>query len=439
MRSFAKISLLLFVFLVLPSQADANRVWSSGCELQGDVGGNMTNNLEFTVEGTDAASTQISTTVKRSGDSSCRFLRSTDGFGQVLVEFSLTSSSATSAPVYIRTYLYIETTPSEDAGIITVWDRGVDGNIGILDLQTDRTLRWSDNDGTVDGDGSTVLALQTWYRIEVKYDDTGNDIDVLINGVEDFSAGTHDGTGIDSVRFGLCNASTQTCGADGIASGEIFMDDMAVNDSIGTTQNSYPGAGSIVHMIPNAAGDTDNSTTTPNGHLTVDEQTPDDFTTAAYLPSNNNVLQVNVESSSSAGIDSFDTVTLVQVGYRWGAGQAGAGSGSLNSQIKSAAAGTTINGTTLTRTANTFVTNDGGRACACVSIYVLTQYTDPDTALAWTPTGTNSLDNMQLGARAPDALPDMAVSTFWALVEFVDGAAPQTEEQSNSQGYIIGI
>ena len=124
------------------------------------------------------------------------------------------------------------------------------------------------------------------------------------------------------------------------------------------------------------------------------------------------------ESSSAAGIGSTDTISVIQVGVREAPLTAAADSYAL--RIKSASSGTTIEGTTLTHNDTTYKTNGD----ALPRIYSLTSYTDPTTAVAWTPTGTNSLDNMQVGVHAIDATPDILTSTLWALVEYVPSVVP---------------
>src|SRR3990167_2932160 len=112
-------------------------------------------------------------------------------------------------------------------------------------------------------------------------------------------------------------------------------------------------------------------------------------------------------------ISSFDTITLIQVGVREAAGSAAQGSWKL--RIKSASSGTVAEGSTTTHNDITYRTNGD----ALPRVYTLTSYTDPTTALVWTSTGTNSIDNMQIGIQVVDATPDINVSTLWALIEYV--------------------
>jgi len=394
-----------FIFFILPMDVSANRLWSSGCEFQGDNPAIMIGGLEWEAIST-LGNLFISTDTVLSGLSSCRAASTTDTSSNF--QFSWTSGNE-AGDIFVRFYLNIATAPSEDINIFTIWNRGVDGLEGALMLETDRQLHWVDDEGNTDGQGSTVLGLNTWFRIDIHYN-SGSVAIVQLDGVEELSAGTHTGDSVDTILFGFCG-SFSVCGDDG-AQVDIFFDDIAVNDDSGSNQTSFPGAGSIVHMQPNASGD--NNGCSAGDDTDVDEITPDDATTICVLDANSDILDVNVESSSSAGIGSSDTITVVQVGVR----QAGASTGvhGWNMRVKSASGGTTSSGSAQTANTASYYTQDSG----VPRTYSLTSYTDPTTSVAWTPTGTNSLDNMQVGITATDATPDINVTTLWALVEYVD-------------------
>lgn len=418
MNSRVWTSLGIAILLLAAPTAHGARLWSSGCEFQSDAPGNITAGLEFTAGEslTTEDDAKISTAIKRSGESSCHFNRDTDGQAIEHTQFVL---NAVATDVYARVYIYIVAAPSEAANILTLWDRGVDALEGAVALNTDRTLSYRGDTGAADGTGSTVLALNTWYRIELNYDATDQAI-VYIDGVQEIDASTHDGDSVDTIGIGICHPAsgdTGVCGADLAASGEWHMDDIAVNDTSGTAQTGLPGAGSIVHMQPNAAGDANGCSA---GDVTsVDEVTPDDGTSVCVFDADADILDVNAESSSNAGIGSSDAVTLVQVGIREGS-VTGTQSQSWQTRVKSAASGSVTSSATIAHNDTTYKTNGDTEPL----VYRVTSYTDPTTAVAWTPTGTNSLDNMQIGATAIDATPDINVTTIWGLVEYVPAAAP---------------
>ena len=149
----------------------------------------------------------------------------------------------------------------------------------------------------------------------------------------------------------------------------------------------------------------------------MDEKpTPDDGTSVAWLDTNNDILDVKVDSSATAGINSYDTITLVQVGVR--SALAVAGSSALNLRIKSQVNGTTLAGPSF---APALAWSTNGLGSNIPTGYKLSTTTDPQTGGAWTPA---LLDTMQIGAKATDAVPNVGVSSLWALVEYVPGTSP---------------
>jgi hypothetical protein len=199
------------------------------------------------------------------------------------------------------------------------------------------------------------------------------------------------------------------------ANGTIYFDDMAANDTSGSYQNSWPGEGKIVHLYPNAVGDVDNTNSTPNGYLDVDEKpTPDDATSYSVFDATNDSLLVNTEDSSAAGINSYDNISLVQVGYRH-RDSVSSGSSIFIPKIESQASGTLLSGTSLGDPDTTWYTNGG----AYPRVYKLTSYVNPQAGGVWTPALLNS---MQIGGTATDASPAVWLSSMWALVEYVPGS-----------------
>lgn len=387
----------------------------------------MTDNLEWDRDGGTANTTVISTSVKRSGLSSCGLVRTTDGWGELLQEFS---GSNVDLDLYIRFYLYIAVMPDEDADIMVLEQSGGSDDEGGLVLQTNGILYWFNDEHSPDGTAVGALSTGTWYRIEVNYD-SASEVSVRLDGTEIINSGTHTGDGVAELVLGLCTLQgSPFCGASD-ATAELYFDDIAINDTSGSDQNSWSGAGSIVHMQPDG-GAGDNNDAGSGTCASVDEVTPDDASTIAVLDDNGDNLDCTVESSSSAGIDSYDTVTLIQVGAREAASTGASETWDL--RLKSASGGTTIDGTDTSHNDTTYTTN--GDPNTLPRNYVLTSYTDPTTATAWTPTGTNSLDNMQIGMNAVAAVSaDINLSTLWALIEYVDGSPPPIVTSSTSRGF----
>lgn len=368
------------------------RLWSCGFELQ-----SATSGMEWD---TTTNSPTIDTTTKRSGAAS---LRCNPTATTAYISHAVKATAPTS-DLYIRFYLYIHSSTNALDSILLLRDSSEGSNYASIRLNSNRTLElW--NEAVVAsqiGSDSSALNADQWYRIELAYDYSATTLNAYIDGVS-FASGSGQSIGEqpELIRFGAVTSTT--C--------DIYIDDIAVNDETGTAQNSLPGAGSIVHMQPDGAGDNNNASS--GDYTDVDEVTPDGATTKAVLDADNDILDVTCESSSNAGIGSSDTITLVQVGIHEGAVSAAAESWAL--RIKSASGGTTTQGTTTSHNDTTYKTNGD----TLPKIYTLTSYTDPTTSSAWTPTGTNSLDNMQIGVKAIDATPDINVSTLWALVEYI--------------------
>lgn len=300
--------------------------------------------------------------------------------------------------------------------IMGIGDVGFGTTGAQIALNTDGTLELGFFDGgyTQIGSDSSALSEDTWYRIELMYDDSTDTAEAKINGVTFASGAATDIGSSTDIFFGGFNDCTT----------DIYYDDMAVNDTTGTAQTSWPGSGKVVHMQPNAAGDNNNASA--GDYTSVDEITPDDATSIAVLNDNGDILDVNLESSADAGIGASDNITLVQVGAREAAALGAQESFVL--RIKSQAAGTLLESGTITHDDVTYKTVGMGEGNFFG--YQLTSYVDPQAGGAWTPA---LLDTAQIGMRAVDADPDINLSTLWALVEYVEvvaGAANKLQHLS---------
>ncbi|MBA2706145.1 MAG: exo-alpha-sialidase [Blastocatellia bacterium] len=287
-------------------------------------------------------------------------------------------------------------------------------------LKADRTLfLWPIGDAAPVqiGSASSALALDTWYRVGIHTNNTGATATVTayLDGTS-FASGNLNTSGAnvrtDNARFGVVN--TSTC--------EVFYDDIIINDNTGSRENGMPGDVKLAYLRPNAAGD--NNGALSGDYTSIDETVPDDATTVAILDANNDILDVNVEAPSVYGIDPWDTIKFVAVGVREAATTAA--SESWQARIKSASGGTVSSSATTTHDDTTYKTNGDGAP----RNYKLVSYTDPTTTAAWTVTGTNSLDNMQIGIIAIDATPDIQVTALWAVVAYVAETQPSPSQNT---------
>ena len=280
---------------------------------------------------------------------------------------------------------------------------------------------------------SSALSTGTWYRIEVKIVDhatTSAQMELKIDGTTVASL-----TGLSGVAGG---GGFRLGAITGTSSPDLFFDDVAVNDSSGSYQNSYPGSGKIIHLRPNAAGDSSSWTGyvgTGANWERVDEVTPDDATSGVRSRTTNEVEEYNVDAS---GIGSSDTVNVVAVGHRVNR-STGATNSTYNVRLKAAASGTVAESSTLTATTTTWRTNDPASNSA--SPFALVTYLDPDSA-SWTQ---SKLDAMQIGLKTVSGSGDRytQVSTMWASVDYTPSTGPtinvsDTVTTSESASALVG-
>ncbi len=184
----------------------------------------------------------ISTSIFRSGAASYR-ITPTSGNAQGITPF-LGSTLALGTTVYLRIYVYFAGFPSGST-------RRSIANIGsgVITLQaaTGGVIRVY-NGGTQVGGDSPALSLNTWYRLEiaVKYDTGATDTCIArIDGVDfvSVSGQSFTDTAINQVGIG-CSDALSGNGLD------VYFDDAAINDSTGSFQNSWPGPGKVVLLLP---------------------------------------------------------------------------------------------------------------------------------------------------------------------------------------------
>lgn len=422
MRAYLTLPIFALVALILlvPHEALAARLFSSGCEFQGDAPGNAIDGYEWERSGTSNSSTQISTTIKRSGLSSCRTYAPTSAWAHFDHDYS---TGDYDKPMYYRFYINVQTMPTELVDILSLDSSG--STVGTLILNPDGKLSWEQwvEDSTPDfNTPGPVIFTNTWQRIEVKFN--GDDrITVRVDGINVLDV---DDNGSDDTRmFHSGLVCDHYCGGDGATTADIYFDDFALNDSEGAFQNSWPGPGAIVHMQPNGSGD--NSQCFVGSVNSVDEITPENpgspsAATICSLDSpgvandinSGDILDVNVESPTSAGIDSRDQVAFVSVGIR--ERPASSGNVSYRLRLKSGAGLVPTTSPEIIHNGTSFSTN--GEQSSAPNNYALTAYKDPTTLCSWTQMGTSSVDNMQIGVSTIDNSPDQYVDILWALVEY---------------------
>lgn len=410
------LSMSVAFFMILPSDVFAARLWTSGFELQSTTAGE-----EWT---TTTNSPSISTSVKRSGEAS---LRCNPTAASAYIEQVFSTNGMGEDSAYVRFYVYIASAPNAQEDIFRFGSDSFGDQVAVR-INTNRTLEFWEiglGNGQLDGD-SFALELNTWYRIEMSYEvDTWT---MRIDGVTiaNDTSSSYENADASYIMLGCVTSTTA----------DFYFDDVAINDANGSAQTSYPGVGSVVHALPNAQGDNDPdgarddtcTTSSANCYQELDETDPDDATTFIDLDSTNVIGDFNMQDSSSVGINSYDIITLVDIGYR--AREEISLATQFRTRIKSASGGTTSSGSIVDLGSTVWRTNANAGNDNMRNRHV--SYTDPTTGIAWTPTGTNSIDNMQVGVTIADS-DDVDVSALWAMVEYIDGEVPGSNEKMRAR------
>jgi len=381
-------------------------LWYSGFEWQ-----SITAGVEWSNSfGTPA----ISTAIKNTGSASLRVQTPTiftpKGMSHVW-------SGSDANVIYAQFYMRIDMSVDVETSCFALYDAsGGRMSVSLHLTADDKIGLWYNDTATQVGSNSSALSKNTQYRIEVKLDRSGaggtHVLEARIDGAAAF-ASTSSATvswGANQVGVGL------ELNGDGAAAGDVYFDDLVLRN------DAYPGGERVVISVPTGSGDS--AATTGNASM-VNEVPPSNTATSgstmAELDSNGVTASYNMTDSSTLGIDSYDTISAVMPLCR--IREESAGTSSYRHGIKSASGGTT----TLTTAA------DGGnttvRTCPNGTTAfgrMLISETDPTTGVAWTPTGTNSIDNMQQVVANVDAdsTPDLWVLTMGTMILYKDGVAP---------------
>lgn len=406
------------------------RIWSCGFELQ-----SVTTGMEYEANLDTPA---ISTSIFRGGLASLECSGSLTNTTQRGISHTFGSNMT----AYYRVAMYID---SLDANVRVFVDllSGASKalSISITDVSGTLTPVITYNAGANTLTNTAVVAYDTWHVWEMYYNsaDAGANDDITV--------------WLDNVQVGITTTASLSLAPAVIALGiennsgstvtgsKAHFDDIAINNTSGSEAGRADYRAKIVHMQPDGAGDNtqwqDDASAVQGTAVVgnINEVTPDDATNynkrTTNAPNTQPIDDWTVESSSSAGIGSSDVITLVAVGGRIGATSNTATNRNGIYRIKSASGGTTTSSSTIDWSFNGWRTN----VDTAIPLYQLTSYTDPTTGVAWTPTGTNSLDNMQIGVQAgASSTNEIRYSALWALVEYIPSVGIQFDAASNS-GY----
>lgn len=400
------------------------RLWQSGFELN-----SQTALIEWDFNWGNY--TSISSSLKRSGGYAFNISALDNGSGSSIgKQFSALDAAG---PYFFRFYLDITTLPSADTKISIIQDNGGTIYHGI-GLTTTGKLQLFDNVGQV-GSYSAALSTGQWYMIEGKFDNSGGAshgiVEAKIDGTSFASSTTKTLSNVNTLYIGgnLTN--------DGAATFNVSYDDVAINDSTGASQTSYPGSGKIIHLKPSAAGDVNTFATqtggtagASNNYTRVDEIPPDDATS---FNGSSTLNQEDLFNCDDSGIGASDTVNVVAIGGRFRNSTADT-TGAFKFEVEKAASGTKTQSAAIIPNSTTWKTN----AKAVPYNYPITTYADPDSA-AWTQT---TLDSMQIGyidtANPGTAGRRCEITTVWASVDYTPAVAPPSSTFSGNR-MLLGV
>jgi hypothetical protein len=385
------------------------RLWTCGFEMQ-----SVTAGIEWSVSSGTATvgAPTISTGIKRRGTAS---LRCNPTAGNQYIEMQI--DGGTVKRTLHRFYLYVATRPDVD---VTIYGIGQSGYFpGACRLKADGTLTLRDGFTSTDlGTPSAPLETGRWYRVELDYTDIAGTAGSVTGAFKGYLDGAlfadtlcSNINGWSRVRVGP-QTPAATC--------DVYIDDVAVNDDTGTAQSGLPGAGCVVHMYPDGAGDSNlwdvavgGTAGQANNWTRVNQRTPDDSTSYNQTASTGTTAidDFALEPSISAGIGAADRINVVQVGGRISSDATTAAS--IVYRLKSQTGGAVAESGSVSTNVTTWQTNNASTP----RYQRLTSYADPQDGTAWTAA---KLGNAQVGYRANVSQTTIRrVSGVWLVVDFV--------------------
>lgn len=376
------------------------RLWQSGFELN-----STTTDVEFS----NITTATIQTTTVRTGTYA---LRTNPAAATAFARYHVATSNL-STVAYQRVYVRIAALPGANATVMRFVDVANNACAQVR-LTAAGTLVLMDAGSTPVGSASAALSLNTWYRLELGLDASTSpgSVEARLDGVSFASGANNIQSPWARVLVGPVVAATM----------DAVWDDWAVNDSSGSAQTSWPGAGQILHLVPTAAGDANawNNTANAAGSTAnfglVDEVPPNDATDMVQTGTLNAEDSYNLANS---GIGAGDTVNVVMVGLRFSNNTADAAA-AVRAQIKKTSGGTIAQGSAIVPNTTTWSSN----APAQPRNYTLITYADPDGA-AWTQ---GTLDSAQAGVKLTAAgTQRVRVTAVWVSVDYTPSAGGSTQ------------
>ena len=392
------------------------RLLQCGFELQ-----DFDNLYEFPVKnGTTASIVSINTAIVHGGSASLKFVELSAGTTTAYAQFYTQTVPADGGPsndIYIRFYLYIANGAifTGPRIIFEAYDNATRVfyiSHTLFTAALAQSIRIYNNAGTTYQE--IRVEKEHWYCIEIRSEwiISASKAHLRVDGVDIGSIVYGASTITDSIsKFNIgkitnVNASIQIT---------HYFDDIAVNNTTGSSENSWCGEGFIVHLKPNEAGSSSQwalGAGSGANYLQVDETIPDNATTYVKRNSGTPVDSYGLESTS--GIPTNRDIKVVAVGARIGATSSTDTERTAKLGIKSSSGGTLLESAVLIWAINGWATNDKNNVG---SLYPLISYFDPTGGS--TPWSKTTLDTAQAVVTAAVAsTTEIRVSTVWVSVEY---------------------
>lgn len=291
--------------------------------------------------------------------------------------FPVAGTTPTTDELFVSFWFFAEAMPALEEGILAF--QNAEGNFtftvsltptGVLNLRRGGAIAT-----VIDSSPAATIAGATWYRIELRVvinNPTGL-YELRVNG----SPVIGPTTGANTIGSTTSPGAVQVAlSGNNIVSLGLIYDDIIVNDSSGSTFNTFPGQVRIETIRPNAAGDSSDGTPTgaATRHEAVDEAgTHDEDVTYVALTTSGDENLFNVGNLSATPASVLAVVVNA-------VSKATAGPRTLRTKVKHST--TEGNGDTLAVAAGTYG-------------YMQHAFTtNPSTNAAWTGT---EVDAAQIG------------------------------------------
>jgi hypothetical protein len=287
---------------------------------------------------TDAGTITRDTTTFRSGASS---LKCDSGAGNTLAYVTHSWDNRGLFGYYVRAYFRFTTMPSATTRLMAL-RTGAATMVNARVTSAGKIQLYDEvSSAQIGSDSAATLVTGVWYRIELyckTVSGASDEAALRLDGVEVASA---TGLALSDANlyqawFGLINSP----GANRV----VHVDDVAINDDQGASQNSWPGDGKVLYLRPVSDNARDTHWTAGAGATTslfdAVDNTPAVGVASGSATDTSQVKNINtadttgnydanMTSYTAAGLVATDTITLVQGASGGGSSTTAVGNGAL--------------------------------------------------------------------------------------------------------------